>query len=153
MRPDSVSCPAPSSTPKYPLQSRLVPGKKYSFHLKTCMKEAESPSRVCVCVCERAGTVYNHFFHVGLYVWWGIVGPIQDHLTQTPKGHCPQVAPIQGGLGCYHRFCPNSVSSRGWAGVQKMDWEALQVVCHNNSFNTYFINILCIFTFIIISVL
>lgn len=27
------------------------------------------------------------------------MGPIQDHLTQTPKGHCPQVAPIQGGLG------------------------------------------------------
>lgn len=46
-----LSCP--SSTPKYPLQSRMVPGKKYSFHLKTCMKEADSPSRVCV--CEWAG--------------------------------------------------------------------------------------------------
>lgn len=40
-------------------------------------------------------------------------GTIQEHLTQTPKGHCPQVAPIQDGPGSYHHFCPNSFSSRG----------------------------------------
>ena len=78
MRSNSVSCPAPSSTPKYPLQSRLVPGKKYSFHLKTCMKETDSPSHVCV--CEWAGTVCNRFFQAGLRVWWGILGPIQELL-------------------------------------------------------------------------